>query len=70
MRIKTGKGLALITALVAGLVSPFGARAQTGGFDNDSREAQKHGWLFSYQDGLDQARKLRKPMMLVFRCVP
>ena len=46
------------------------ALADRGAFGGDSREAQKYGWLSSYQEGLDQARKLRKPMMLVFRCVP
>ena len=46
------------------------ARADRGDFNGDAREAKKYGWLLSYQEGLDQARKLRKPMMLVFRCVP
>jgi hypothetical protein len=49
---------------------PGRALADRGDFGGDSREAQKYGWLSSYQEGLDQARKLRKPMMLVFRCVP
>lgn len=50
----------------------FAAMAYPHGGDlaGDAREAGKHGWIMSFQDGLEQARKLRKPMMLVFRCVP
>jgi len=50
-------------------VAPL-ARADRGDFAGDNREALKHGWILDYQQGLAQARKLRKPMMLVFRCVP
>lgn len=53
---------------VAGIAPEI--RAQRGGFDGDFREAAKYGWLSSYQEGLNQAARLRKPMMLVFRCVP
>lgn len=63
----------MMTGLVlAGLAvfHPARARADKGDFGGDAREAQRHGWLMSYQEGLEQARKLRKPMMLVFRCVP
>ncbi len=44
--------------------------AQRGGFNHDEKASQENGWLSGYRQGLDQARKLRKPMMLVFRCVP
>ncbi len=33
-------------------------------------EAGRHGWLSSYSQAKDQARRDGKPMMLVFRCVP
>lgn len=60
--------------LLAGLLSftflSPALRAQRGGFDADFREAARHGWISSYQEGLNQAARQRKPMMLVFRCVP
>lgn len=67
MRKLTATGL-VIACL--GLLPTGRALADRGDFGGDAREAQKYGWLLSYQEGLDQARKQRKPMMLVFRCVP
>jgi hypothetical protein len=57
-------------AATASMLCASVAFADRGDFNGDTREALKHGWILNYQDGLDQALKLRKPMMLVFRCVP
>jgi len=62
--------LAGLVVVCLGLLTPARVRGDRGDFGGDAREAQRHGWLMSYQEGLEQARKLRKPMMLVFRCVP
>lgn len=69
----TMRRLTALSALVVACLAVFTgghARADRGDFGGDAQEAGKHGWLASYQEGLEQARKLRKPMMLVFRCVP
>jgi len=33
-------------------------------------DAGKNGWLSDLDDGLVQAKKSGKPLMVVFRCVP
>jgi hypothetical protein len=44
--------------------------AQPGGRGSGDQEAGKNGWVFSLEDGIAQAEKSGKPLMVVFRCVP
>ena len=46
------------------------ADAQRRGNRGGDNDAAAHGWEFSYEAGLDAARRSNRPMMLVFRCVP
>ena len=33
-------------------------------------DAAKNGWIFDLDEGISQAEKSGKPLMVVFRCVP
>ncbi|HEY1861646.1 MAG TPA: hypothetical protein VGG61_14900 [Gemmataceae bacterium] len=33
-------------------------------------DAAKYGWIFDLDEGIAQAAKSGKPLMVVFRCVP
>lgn len=61
-----------IIPVVALVITAWGcpcAAAQPGNetFDPDAR---RNGWIFSLQEGLAQARKTTKPLMVVLRCNP
>lgn len=68
LRMKTNPALVtLLLAFVASLAIPSApCFAQPG----QRRPAARYGWLSNYQQGIEQARKQKKPLMLVFRCVP
>lgn len=53
-------------AMLCGLVLP----ATLATAQDAHREAAKLGWVFHYEEGVDQAKKSGRPMMVVFRCVP
>lgn len=36
----------------------------------DQQEARRAGWLHSLDEGVSEARKTGKPLMVVIRCVP
>ncbi len=61
----------VVALLVLGTLSLSAApsRAQFGG-PRGEREAARHGWLFSLEEGMAQARKTGKPLLVVLRCVP
>lgn len=57
-----------LAAMTVGL--PANASAQSGRFSDDRAEAVEHGWLFDYDKAKKLARESKRPLMLVFRCVP
>ena len=57
----------LLVAVLAG--QAFAQRRGRGRFEQDP-VALNNGWQFDYQKAKEQAAKLNKPMMVVFRCVP
>ena len=46
------------------------ALAQRQADPGQSRDAIENGWRFDYQAAREEARKAKKPMMVVLRCVP
>ncbi len=38
--------------------------------DEPDAEARRHGWLLSWDEGLQQARQTGKPLLVVLRCAP
>lgn len=59
--------LALLTILTVGSSPAFAQRGR-GRFNDPSVAA--NGWRTSYDSALEEAARTRKPLMLVFRCVP
>ena len=57
-----------LTVVVPGLAADaFGPQDR---IDDDGAEAQKHGWVLNYGEARQQARKTKRPLMVVLRCVP
>jgi hypothetical protein len=48
--------------------TPLQAQGRDAG--RGDQEARKNGWIFSLDEGIAQAEKTGKPLMVVFRCVP
>jgi hypothetical protein len=44
--------------------------AQPRGPGRGDPEAAKNGWIFDLDEGITQAEKSGKPLMVVFRCLP
>ena len=63
-------GLLCLLALVSIALrnAPLWAQGRDGG--HGDQEARKNGWIFSLDEGITQAEKTGKPLMVVFRCVP
>lgn len=59
--------LALLVFILAGLNADQ-ATAQRGRSSN--LLAAQQGWSSNYQEALATARRLDKPLMIVFRCIP
>lgn len=59
--------IGLLTIVAVGS-SPCFAQRGRGRFNDPSVAA--NGWKTSYDDALEEAARTRKPLMLVFRCVP
>jgi hypothetical protein len=62
--------LFLLLALACVLLAAAPLFAQPRGVGRDDQTAGKNGWVFSLEDGITQAEKTGKPLMVVFRCVP
>jgi len=62
-------GLSLLLAFTSSLLAPSGVLAQPDRGRPDA-DAAKNGWLFSLDEGLTQAKKSGKPLMVVIRCLP
>ncbi len=60
-------GVVVLSALAVVALADAPSRAQPGRRD---QEAARQGWLFSLEEGKNQARKSNKPLMVVIRCVP
>ena len=43
------------------------AQPNRGGWQS---EATRHGWLLDYRAARERARESKRPLMVVFRCVP
>ena len=63
------KSVVLAVLIVTGL-NVVCALAQDDRFGGDRDEAQKHGWVFNYEDARREARRSNRPLMVVLRCVP
>ena len=55
--------------LFVGLAA-FGAFGQDQQVRDDGVAALKHGWGLKYDEARRQAGKTKRPLMVVFRCVP
>ena len=63
------KTLLVLTCLVVGLqAAPVSAQRDR--IAEGRHEALELGWMSSYKEGRQHARKTNRPMMVVFRCVP
>lgn len=58
------------TILACLVLSTSPALAQRQADPGQSRDAIENGWRFDYQAAREEARKAKKPMMVVLRCVP
>ena len=59
--------------VVLGLVALTGTNAMAqrrGPRGGDQQEARRAGWIHSLDEGVAEARKSGKPLMVVIRCVP
>ena len=63
-------GLSLLLALASVLLAAAPLLAQPRGTGRDDQAAGKNGWLSSLDEGITQAEKTGKPLMVIFRCVP
>jgi hypothetical protein len=61
--------LAALLALIP-LVQTRSSAPRRGPNAGDARETSQRGWLPSLDEGLAEAAKTGKPVMVVFRCVP
>jgi hypothetical protein len=61
---KRGWGVLLACGFVFLAVAPL--RSQ----DHEDKDAIKNGWILNLDDGIKQAEKSGKPLMVVLRCVP
>jgi len=66
--MKSGLFVLLALAVVVLVDAPL--MAQPRGPGRGDPEAGKNGWIFSLDEGITQAEKTGKPLMVVFRCVP
>jgi hypothetical protein len=66
--MKRGLLCILALALIGLANSPF--KAQGRGPGRGEQEAAKNGWIFNLEEGIVQAEKSGKPLMVVFRCLP
>jgi hypothetical protein len=64
--MKRGLPGLLALGLVLASISPLHAQPRGRG----DAESAKYGWISDLDEGITQAAKTGKPLMVVFRCVP
>ncbi len=62
------RGLRCLLACAFVLETGASLSAQSRG--RGDADAAKNGWIFDLDEGIAQAKKSGKPLMVVFRCVP
>jgi hypothetical protein len=66
--MKSGILILLLVTFLSLAGTPL--RAQPSAHGHGDEEAAKNGWLFNLEEGITQAEKNGKPLMVVFRCLP
>ena len=67
--MKSGFTCFVALSLVVLTLTPVMAQRR-GPRGGDQQEAWQNGWLSSLDEGVAEARKTGKPLMVVIRCVP
>ena len=60
----------LFSILVFALAGLHGTHATAQRSRGSNQPARQQGWSKNYQESLATARRLDKPLMIVFRCIP